>query len=126
MGEANFDSESNWAKESNWVGTYALVVKSCTPNDGAFAELGRFPLLIMRKIQIITFANRLWSLDDKKLVVKEAMTVQILDDVKCPFYWVSEVITIMRENNINRSDISKTWFPFNRNAIAKSYDSSMF
>ena len=125
MGEANFDSESNWAEESNWVGTYALVVKSCTPNDGAYAEPGRFPLLIMRKIQIIKFANRLWSLDDKK-PVKEAMTIQILNDVKGPFYLVSEVITIMRENNINRSDISKAWFLFNRNAIAKSYDSSMF
>ena len=34
------------------------------------------------------------------------MKVQILDDVKGRFNWFSEVITIMRENNINRSDIS--------------------
>ena len=58
----------------------------------------------MRKIQIIRFANRVWSLDDKKLA-KKAMKVQILD-VKGRFNWVSEMITIMRENNINRSGIS--------------------
>ena len=34
------------------------------------------------------------------------MKVQILDDVRGRFNSVGEVITVMRENNINRSDIS--------------------
>ena len=38
---------------------YALGVKSFTPNDGVYAELGRNPLSIFRKIQIVKFANRI-------------------------------------------------------------------
>ena len=60
---------------------YASGVKSSTPNDGVYAELGRYPLSIFRKIQIVKFANRIWSLDEKKLVQK-ALNIQMMDDVK--------------------------------------------
>ena len=47
---------------------YAMVVKKSTPNDGIYAELGRTPLLIIRQIQMIKFANRIWNLEGKYLV----------------------------------------------------------
>ena len=74
----------NWDQIENlhlFICKYALGVKRSTPNERGCTVLGRFPLLIIRKIQIIKFANRVWSLDDKKLVMK----VQILDDVKGRF-----------------------------------------
>ena len=49
---------------------YAIVVKKSTPNDGIYAELGRTPLLIIRQIQMIKFANRIWNLEGKYLVKK--------------------------------------------------------
>ena len=44
---------------------YALGVKKSTPGDGIYAELGRVPLSVTRQIQIVKFAIRSWSLDDK-------------------------------------------------------------
>ena len=84
---------------------YALGVKSSTPNDGVYAELGRYPLSIFRKIQIVKFANRIWSLDEKKLV-KKALNIQMMDDVKGHHNWVSEVIKITRDNNISNTEMS--------------------
>ena len=59
---------------------YAMVVKKSTPNDRIYAELGRTPLLIIRQIQMIKFANRIWNLEGKYLV-KKALNVQIMDDI---------------------------------------------
>ena len=56
---------------------YAAGVKSSTPNDGVYAELGRVPLLVQRQIQIVKFANRIKNLDEKYLV-KKALNVQII------------------------------------------------
>ena len=84
---------------------YALGVKSSMPNDGVYAELGRYPLSIFWKIQIVKFANRIWSLDEKKLV-KKALNIQMMDDVKGHYNWVSEVIKVTRENNISNTEMS--------------------
>ena len=86
---------------------YALGVKKSTPNDGVYAELGRVPLLLIRKIQIVKFAKRIQNLNDKYLV-KKALNVQIIDDSKGHFNWVSESIVIMKDNNINEMQISKS------------------
>ena len=78
---------------------YALGVKKSTPSDGIYAELGRVPLSVTRQIHIIKFAIRSWSLDDKTLV-KKAFKVQLHDDIKGHFNWISEVTTIMKDNNM--------------------------
>ena len=49
---------------------YALGVKKSTPSDGIYAELGCVPLFVTHQIQIVKFAIRSWSLDDKTLVKK--------------------------------------------------------
>ena len=68
-------------------------------SDGIYAELGREPLSVTRQIQIVKFAIRSWSLDDKNLV-KKAFKVQLRDDIKGHFNWISEVTTIMKDNNM--------------------------
>ena len=78
---------------------YALGVKSSTPSDANYAELGRFPLLLIRRIQTVKVANRISNLHDKTLVEK-APKVQIQADAKGHFNWVSEVISLMIENNL--------------------------
>ena len=70
-----------------------------------YAELGRVPLLVKRQIQIVKFANRIKNLDEKYLV-KKALNVQITDDIKGHFNWVSEVLEIMKDNNIIDPNIS--------------------
>ena len=70
---------------------YALGVKSSAPNDGVYAELGRVPLLVKRQIQIVKFANRIKNLD-KRYLVKKVLNVQIIDDIKEHFNWVSEAL----------------------------------
>ena len=82
-----------------------MGVKSSTPNDGVYAELGRYPISIFRKLQIVKFANRIWSLDEKTLVKKE-LNIQVMDDVKGHHNWVSEIIKITRDNNISNTEMS--------------------
>ena len=86
---------------------YAMVVKKSTPNDGIYAELGRTPLLIIRQIQMIRLANRIWNLEGKYLV-KKALNVQIVDDINGHYNWVSDVIQIMSKNNIKEINVSKS------------------
>ena len=40
---------------------FALGVKSSTPNDAIYAELGRYPLQLCRQISMIKYAMRLGS-----------------------------------------------------------------
>ena len=47
-----------------FVYNYALGVKGSTPNDGIYAELGKFSLFV-RKIQIVKFANTAWNFNHK-------------------------------------------------------------
>ena len=74
-------------------------MKKSTLSDGIYAELGRVPLSVTRQIQIVKFAIRSWSLDDKTLV-KKAFKVQLHDDIKGHFNWISEVTTMMKDNNM--------------------------
>ena len=89
-----------------FIRKYALGVKRSTPSDAIYAELGRFPLLLIRRIQTIKFANRILNLHDKPLV-KKALKVQTQVDVKGHFNWVSEVISLMIENNLAQFQASK-------------------
>ena len=84
-----------------------MVVKKSTPNDGIYSELGRTPLLIIRQIQMIKFANRIWNLE-RKYLVKKALNVQIVDDINGHYKWVSDVIQIMNKNNIKEINVSKS------------------
>ena len=81
-----------------------MVVKKSTPNDGIYTELGRAPLLIIRQIQMIKFANRIWNLEGKYLV-KKASNVQIMDDINGHYNWFSDVIQIMNKNNIKEINV---------------------
>ena len=77
-----------------------LNVKKCTPSHGVYVELGRIPLLVIRQIQIAKFANRVRNLNDQ-LLVKKALYVQMLDDIKGHYNWVSDATGIMKKNNID-------------------------
>ena len=84
-----------------------MVVKKSTPNDRIYSELGRTPILIIRQIQMIKFANRIWNLEGKYLV-KKASNVQIMDNINGHYNWVSDVIQIMNKNNITEINVSKS------------------
>ena len=79
---------------------FVLNVKKSTLSDGVYAELGRIPLLVIRQIQIVKFANRVRNLNDQ-LLVKKALYVQMLDDIKGHYNWVGDAIDIMKKNNID-------------------------
>ena len=43
---------------------FSLDVKASTPTDGVYVELGRYPLKILRHIQMIKFALKVWNLEN--------------------------------------------------------------
>ena len=49
---------------------YILGVSASTLSDGVYAELGRCPLRVYRKISIIKYLKRLESLSDERLARK--------------------------------------------------------
>ena len=57
-----------------------MMVKKSTLNDAIYAELGRVPLLVIRKIPMVKFTNRIHKLGDIRLV-KKTLNMQILDDI---------------------------------------------
>ena len=66
----------------------ALRVKSSTPNDAIYAELGRYPLQLCRQISMIKYAMRLHKIDDCRCA-KTTYKMLIFDDAKGYFNWVS-------------------------------------
>ena len=63
---------------------FSLGVKASTPADAVYAELGCYPLKILRHIQMIKFALRVWNLENSRYVNK-ALKVLIDDDIKGHF-----------------------------------------
>ena len=70
-----------------------------------YAELGRYPLKILRHIQMIKFALRVWNLEDSRYV-NEALKALIDDDIKGHFNWVSQIINLMKTYDLTSADIS--------------------
>ena len=56
-----------------------------------YAELGRHPLLINRKISACKYLKRLETLDDRRLV-KKALKQLSMDDEKGHFNWLSKIL----------------------------------
>ena len=84
---------------------FSLGVKASAPTDGVYAELGRYPLKILRHIQMIKFALRVWNLENSRYVNK-ALKVLIDDDIKGHFNWVSQIINLMKTYDLTSADIS--------------------
>ena len=84
---------------------FSLGVKASTPTDGVYAELRRYPLKILRHIQMIKFALRVWKLEDTRYVNK-ALKVLIADDIKGHFNWVSQIINLMKTYDLTSADLS--------------------
>ena len=74
-----------------WTCKYELGVKQTTPTIGMYAELGRHPLLINRKISACKYLKRLETLDDRRLV-KKALKQLSMDDGKGHFNWLSKIL----------------------------------
>ena len=70
-------------------------MKASTPTDGVYAELGHYPLKILRHIQMIIFALRVLNLENPRYVNK-ALKVLIADDIKGHFNWVSQITNLMK------------------------------
>ena len=87
-------------------------MKSSTPNDAIYVELGRYPLQLCRQIIMIKYAIRLHKIDDCRYA-KKAYKMLIFHDAKGHFNWVSEV-TKMLKRTIYRRKI------FQRNEIKSS------
>ena len=85
---------------------FALGVKSSTPNDGIYAELGRYPLQLGRQISMIKYALRLHKIDDCRYA-KKAYKTLIFDDAKGHYNWISEVTEMLRKNDLIKDDLSK-------------------
>ena len=69
------------------------------------AELGRYPLKILRHIQMIKFALRVWKLENTRYVNK-ALRVLIADDIKGHFNWVSQIINLKKTYDLTSADLS--------------------
>ena len=70
-------------------------MKSSTPNDAIYAELGRYPLQLCRHISMIKYSMRLHKIDDCRYA-KKAYKMPIFDDAKGHFSWVSEVTEMLK------------------------------
>ena len=80
-------------------------MKVSAPTDGAYADLGRYPLKILRHIQMIKSALRVWNLDNTRYVNK-ALKVLIADDIKGHFNWVSQIINLMKTYDLTSANLS--------------------
>ena len=76
-----------------------LGVKPSTPTDGIYAELGRYPLTIFRKFQMVKFAIRISNLNGSRYANK-ALKVLIEDDMKGHYNWFSQVTDIIKSTDI--------------------------
>ena len=80
-------------------------MKASTPTDSVYAELGRYPLKILRHIQMIKFALRVWNLENSQYVNK-ALKVLIADDIEQHFNWVFQIINLMKTYDLTSADLS--------------------
>ena len=110
-------SDNDWVEIERihlFIYKLSVGVKSSIPNDGIYAELGRYPLLICRQIKKIKYALRVWQMEDNRYA-KKAMKVLITDDLKGHYNWVSQVIDLMKKN-----DICQTNIPFSSSGIKRN------
>ena len=76
-----------------------MGIKPSTPTDGIYAELGRYPLKILRQIQMVKFAIRISNLNGSRYANK-ALKALIEDDMKGHYNWFSQVTDIIKSNDI--------------------------
>ena len=84
-----------------------MGIKTSTPTDGIYAELGRCPLRVCRQIQMIKFATRISRLEGTRYA-KKALKILIEDDMKGHYNWFSQVIDIMKSNNLREDNVSNS------------------
>lgn len=77
-----------------------LCVKTGTPTPGVLGELGRYPLSISIKLQIIKYWLRLLSLPEHWLV-KKAYLLSLYLDINNFVSWASLVREILQETSLN-------------------------
>ena len=78
---------------------YILGVNQTTPSNAIYAELGRYPLEIHRKISMIKYIERFEKLPDERLA-KKALKQLMVDDAKGRFSWFSQTTNLVKENSI--------------------------
>ena len=88
-----------------WFCKSVLGVKTSTSTDGIYAELGRWPLRVYRQIQMIKFTTRISRLEGTRYA-KKALKILIEDDMKGHCNWFSQVIDIMKSNNLREVNVS--------------------
>ena len=82
---------------------YILGVSHSTPTNGIYAELGRHPLQISRKIAIVKYLKRLTELSEDRLA-KKAFRQLSLDDNNNHYNWVSMANSILDEFSLDITD----------------------
>ena len=79
---------------------YILGVSHSTPTDGIYAELGRHPLHMSRKITIAKYYKRLRELPEDRLA-KKAFRQLDLDDNNNHYNWVSVANSVRDEFSLD-------------------------
>ena len=82
---------------------YILGVSQSTPTNGIYAELGRHPLQISRKITIVKYLKDLTELSEDQLA-KKAFRQLSLDDNNNHYNWVSMANSILDEFSLDITD----------------------
>ena len=100
---------------------YALGVRSSTTTDAVYAELGRISLQTTRHINILSFFDRLSSLDSKRYASK-AFAMLIKDADHGHSNWVSRARDLRVRYGIQQSDAR----PVSKTKVSSNFNSEVF
>ena len=100
----------------------AFGVKSSTPNDGIYAELGRYPLQLGRQISMTKYTLRLHKIVDCRYAEK-AYKIATFGDAKGHYNWVSEVTEMLRKNDLIKDDLSKSEI---KSSLITNFNNNLF
>ena len=107
---------------------YVLGVKKTTNLTALYGELGRVPMLIKRKINLIKYWKKIITLDDNNLV-KAAYQMLRIDDSNNKTYknknWATQVKNILNDHGFSNiwltENIDKYTFEIIKNRIINTY-----
>ena len=80
-----------------------MGVGASAPSDGVYAELGRFPLSVYRKVSVIKYLKRLENLSDERLA-RKAFQQLSHDNDEGHHNWISQACGILEEFNVSSND----------------------
>ena len=101
---------------------FALGVKSSTLNNGIYAELGRYSLLLCRKISMLNYVLKLNQTDDCRYAKKNFQKLAF-DDEKGHYNWVSDVTEMLRTNDLSDGNLSKNRI---KSRLVTNYNEDLF